>query len=188
MARAPSVLIVQTNCQDGNKAQILRKAVHWWGKCSVTQGGKPLPGAATHLSPPALGGMNFALRFEPSWFLPGGPSPGEQIIACEMLGKPQVSFAVMTHLSTQNWASSDRLYGNLARFSVLAPCHITVADERVKSAQRKDKDSLKIVSGVWVCVRLHVCFCVSVQLEMFIPYPGCKMILCHLCLHAVVIL
>lgn len=63
-----------------------------------------------------------------------------------------------------------------------------VADERVKSPQRKDKDSLKIVSGVWVRVRLHVCFCVSVQLEMFLPYPGWKMILCHLCLHAVVIL
>lgn len=65
--------------------------------------------------------MNFALRFEPSWFLPGGPSPGEQIIACGMLGKPQVSFAVMTHLPTQNWASSEQALWKLSKVFCFSP-------------------------------------------------------------------
>lgn len=82
MARAPSVLIVQTNQQDGNKAQILWREVHRWGNCSVTQGGGTTSRCChSRLSPLTWGGMNFAPRFDSSWFLPGCPSPGEQIIS-----------------------------------------------------------------------------------------------------------
>lgn len=42
MGRAPSVLLVQTNHQDGDKAQILWRREPWRGKCSVIQVGNYL--------------------------------------------------------------------------------------------------------------------------------------------------
>jgi len=122
MARAPSVLIVQTNQQDGNKAQILWKEAHRWGKCSATQGGGTTSRCChSRLSPLTWGGMNFAPRFESSWFLPGCPSPGEQILACGMLGKSQVYFVVMTHLPTQNWAASEHALWRLSKVFYFSP-------------------------------------------------------------------
>lgn len=45
----------------------------------------------------------------PDFNHPGPPDvapPGEEMLVCGTLGRPQVYFTVMTHLPTQNWAAS----------------------------------------------------------------------------------
>lgn len=71
MARAPSGLLLLTHHQDGSKAQILWRGGALMGKCSVTLGGKPLPGAATRPAPTPGGREEFCPQILIQWVSTG---------------------------------------------------------------------------------------------------------------------
>lgn len=143
--------------QDGNKAQkYFGGECIEEGKCSLTQSGKPLPGAATR-PPTSDGRASFtpSPQFQSSWCW------------CPL---------DVAHWSVEHWENhkhilqwqhicqlidgltANILCGNLARFSTIAPCGIVVADECV-SLLRERTDSSKILSPRFGCMYDSACVC-----------------------------
>lgn len=160
MARAPSVLLVQTNHQHGNKAQILGKEVHGWGRCSVTPRGKPFQVLPLTPVPTKVGRDEFcpqiwiqlvSTRMSLSW---------EQILACGMLGNHRCILQWWPTCQHKTGRPASMLYGNLARCSTSAPCCIPVADEH-GNVLREGTESLWKLSP---CGCAYDCMCVLVSL------------------------